>query len=169
MTRFEAVVGMGPTVKSTPLPSGDSIELATGVPFGNFELDCACECLLCVVLPLQLISTVLALADLAWLGLACLCSDFVSNRWKRYERVVGTDTQLIADLSNLELAREESWWVWLNPFVLYDVIDLHGLKLYVEIVIYSRREVVSCCFHSLTVRRNCYLFKMRNRFCFSHS
>lgn len=49
--------------------------------------------------------------------------------------MVGTDTQLIADLSSLELAREESWWVWLNPFVLYDVIDLHRLKLYVEIVI----------------------------------
>jgi hypothetical protein len=47
--------------------------------------------------------------------------------------MVGTDTQLIADLSALELAREESWWVWLNPFVLYDVIDLRRLKLYLAL------------------------------------
>lgn len=59
-------------------------------------------------------------------------SDFISRRWKRYEKQVGTDTQLIADLANLELAREDSWWVWLNPFVYADVVDLHRLKLYVS-------------------------------------
>lgn len=58
-------------------------------------------------------------------------TDGVSNRWKRYEKQVGTDTQLIADLANLELAREESWSVWVNPFVYFDVVDLHRLKLYV--------------------------------------
>ena len=47
--------------------------------------------------------------------------------------MVGTDTQLIADLSTLELAREESWWVWLNPFVWYDVMDLRRLKLYLAL------------------------------------
>ena len=56
-------------------------------------------------------------------------SDFISSRWKRYEKQVGTDTQLIADLANLELAREESWWVWLNPFVLWDIMDLHRVKM----------------------------------------
>ena len=56
-------------------------------------------------------------------------SDYISRRWKRYEKQVGTDTQLIADLANLELAREESWSVWLNPIIYFDVVDLHCLKL----------------------------------------